>query len=63
MRTGGNEAIKSPLLETPIEGAKKLLVNTAVPIRLFEVDHAANKIYEAADESADIIWGATPISI
>lgn len=55
------EAIKSPLLETSIEGAKKLLVNiTGGPdMGLFEVDHAANKIYEAADESADIIWGAT----
>ncbi|HQM95856.1 MAG TPA: cell division protein FtsZ [Clostridia bacterium] len=55
------EAIKSPLLETSIEGAKKLLVNiTGGPdMGLFEVDHAANKIYEAADESANIIWGAT----
>ena len=55
------EAIKSPLLETSIEGAKKILVNiTGGPdMGLFEVDHAANKIYEAADESANIIWGST----
>ena len=54
------EAIKSPL-ETSIEGAKKILVNiTGGPdMGLFEVDHAANKIYEAADESANIIWGST----
>ena len=59
--TAAMEAIKSPLLETSIEGAKKLLVNiTGGPdMGLFEVDHAANKIYEAADESANIIWGAT----
>ncbi len=55
------EAIQSPLLETSIEGARKILVNiTGGPdMGLFEVDHAANKIYEAVDESANIIWGAT----
>ena len=54
------EAIKSPLLETSIEGQKAFVNITGGPdMGLFEVDHAANKIYEAADESANIIWGAT----
>ncbi|MFO7636759.1 MAG: cell division protein FtsZ [Clostridia bacterium] len=53
-------AIQSPLLETSINGAKKVLINiTGGPdLGLLEIDAAANMIYESADESANIIWGA-----
>ena len=53
-------AIHSPLLETSIDGAKKVLINiTGGPdLGLLEVDTAANMIYEAADPNANIIWGA-----
>lgn len=53
-------AIHSPLLETSIDGAKKVLINiTGGPdLGLLEVDVAANMIYEAADPNANIIWGA-----
>jgi cell division protein FtsZ len=54
------QAIHSPLLETSIDGAKKVLINiTGGPsLGLLEVDSAANMIYEAADPNANIIWGA-----
>ncbi|MBN2559034.1 MAG: cell division protein FtsZ, partial [Clostridia bacterium] len=54
------QAIHSPLLETSIDGAKKVLINiTGGPdLGLLEVDAAANMIYEAADPNANIIWGA-----
>ncbi|MDI6602438.1 MAG: cell division protein FtsZ [Thermoanaerobacteraceae bacterium] len=53
-------AIQSPLLETSIEGAKGVLLNiTGGPnLSLFEVNEAANFIYEAADQDANIIFGA-----
>ncbi|MBN2853818.1 MAG: cell division protein FtsZ [Clostridia bacterium] len=54
------QAIQSPLLETSIDGAKKVLINiTGGPdLGLLEVDTAANMVYKAADASANIIWGA-----
>lgn len=53
-------AIHSPLLETSIDGAKKVLINITGgnDLGLIEVDSAANMIYEAADPNANIIWGA-----
>jgi cell division protein FtsZ len=53
-------AIQSPLLETSIEGAKGVLLNiTGGPnLSLFEVNEAANFIYESADQDANIIFGA-----
>ena len=53
-------AIHSPLLETSIDGAKKVLINITggSDLGLLEVDTAANMIYEAADPNANIIWGA-----
>lgn len=53
-------AISSPLLETSIQGAKGVLFNiTGGPdLALFEVHQAADIIYEAADEEANIIFGA-----
>ncbi|MDD5772889.1 MAG: cell division protein FtsZ [bacterium] len=55
------QAITNPLLEdTTINGAKGILINvTGGPeMTLHEVSEAANLIYEAADESAHIIFGA-----
>lgn len=52
-------AISSPLLETSIDGATGVIINiTASPdIGLDEVDAASNKVIEAADPNANIIWG------
>ena len=53
-------AISSPLLETSIEGARRILVNiTASPdISLEEIDFASNMITEEAHPDATVIWGA-----
>mgnify|MGYP000874966066 CR=1 FL=1 len=53
-------AIKSPLLETSIEGAKSVLLNiTGGPdLGIFEVNEAADLIRQAVDEDANIIFGA-----
>jgi cell division protein FtsZ len=53
-------AIHSPLLETDIEGARGLLLNITggEDLTLFEVNEAAGVISEAADEDANIIFGA-----
>jgi cell division protein FtsZ len=53
-------AISSPLLETSVEGAKGLLLNITGPsdLGLFEVDEAAKIVQGAADQNANIIFGA-----
>lgn len=53
-------AIRSPLLETSIEGAKGVLLNITggVSLGLFEVNAAAEIIADAADPEANIIFGA-----
>ncbi len=53
-------AISSPLLETSIEGAKGVLLNiTGGPdLGLFEVNEAAGIVMAAADQEANIIFGA-----
>ncbi len=53
-------AISSPLLETSIEGARRILMNiTASPdITLEEMDLASNMITEEAHPDATVIWGA-----
>ncbi len=53
-------AISSPLLESSIEGAKGILLNItgSSTLGLFEVNEAAEIIAEAADEEANIIFGA-----
>lgn len=59
-KEAAKQAIQSPLLETSIEGAKGVLLNiTGGPnLSLFEVNEAAEFIYEAADPDANIIFGA-----
>ena len=53
-------AIHSPLLETSIDGARGLLLNITggSDLTLFEVNEAAGVIAEAADDDANIIFGA-----
>ncbi|MEN6413717.1 MAG: cell division protein FtsZ [Veillonellales bacterium] len=53
-------AIKSPLLETSIEGAKGVLLNITggTSLGLFEVNEAAEIIAQAADPEANIIFGS-----
>jgi cell division protein FtsZ len=54
-------AIASPLLETPIDGARGILLGlTGGPdLSLLEVNEAARVVAEAADPEANIIFGAT----
>lgn len=54
------QAIKSPLLETSIEGAKSVLLNITggSDLGIFEVNEAADLIRQAVDQDAYIIFGA-----
>lgn len=65
---GGNRAVEaataainSPLLETPIDGAKGILLGMTggSDLSLVEVSEAARVVAEAADPEANIIFGAT----
>src|SRR5262249_52743614 len=53
-------AISSPLLESSVEGATGLLLNITGPagLGLFEVNEAAEIVQGAADQNANIIFGA-----
>jgi cell division protein FtsZ len=53
-------AVASPLLEESIEGATGILLNVTGPpdIGLFEVNEAAEVVTAAADQNANIIFGA-----
>jgi cell division protein FtsZ len=52
-------AISSPLLEVSISGAKGVLFNIAgSDYTLYEIDQAARVIQDAADQDANIIFGA-----
>jgi cell division protein FtsZ len=53
-------AVSSPMLETSIEGATGILLNiTGGPeIGLFEVNEAAEVVTSAADQNANVIFGA-----
>lgn len=54
-------AISSPLLEIPIDGARRVLFNITggANLTLNEVNEAANMIRSAADPEADVYWGQT----
>jgi len=65
---GGNRAVEaamgaisSPLLETPVDGARGILLGiTGGPdLSLVEVNEAARVVADAADPNANIIFGAT----
>jgi len=53
-------AIRSPLLETSIDGAKRVIINiTCSPdIGLEEVEDAATMVQQAAHPEVHLIWGA-----
>jgi cell division protein FtsZ len=53
-------AVSSPLLEASIEGATGILLNVTggSDIGLFEVNEAAEVVTSAADQSANVIFGA-----
>src|SRR5438874_8981048 len=53
-------AVSSPLLESSIEGATGILLNIsgAPDIGLFEVNEAAEVVTSAADQNANVIFGA-----
>ena len=53
-------AVSSPLLEASIEGATGILLNVTggVDIGLFEVNEAAEVVTGAADQNANVIFGA-----
>jgi len=54
------EAVSSPLLESSIEGATGILLNVTggANIGLFEVNEAAQVVTSAADQNANVIFGA-----
>lgn len=56
-----SSAIKSPLLETDVKGAKAVLLNITggYDLGMLEANEAAEQIAEAADPEAIIIFGAT----
>lgn len=59
MEIAVNEALNSPLLDTTIDGARRLIVNfTGKNIRLSEINQAASLIRDSAAPDADIIIGA-----
>ncbi len=53
-------AVSSPLLESSIEGATGILLNISGPadLGLFEVNEAAEVVTAAADQNANVIFGA-----
>ena len=53
-------AVSSPLLESSIEGATGILLNISGPpdMGLFEVNEAAEVVTSAADQNANVIFGA-----
>src|SRR3954470_10450687 len=53
-------AVSSPLLEASIEGAPAILLNIPAPadLGLFEVNEAAEVVTGAADQNANVIFGA-----
>jgi cell division protein FtsZ len=53
-------AVSSPLLESSIEGATGILLNISGPadMGLFEVNEAAEVVTGAADQNANVIFGA-----
>src|SRR5699024_10412488 len=54
------QAIKSPLLETSIEGAKSVLLNITggEDLGMLEVNESADLIMQSVDKDANIIFGA-----
>jgi cell division protein FtsZ len=60
-RDAAERALRSPLIDTEIAGAKGILLSIAGgdDLSLFEVNEAAEVVREAATEDTNIIFGAT----
>ena len=53
------QAIQSPLLETSIEGARRVLIQVTGKVELLEVTEATKLIESSVDPDANIIFGVT----
>lgn len=53
------QAIQSPLLETSIEGARRVLIQVTGKVELLEVTEATKLIENSVDPDANIIFGVT----
>ena len=51
------QAVNSPLLETTIEGAENILINTSGKVDILALSAAINYVKELAGEKVNIIWG------
>ena len=51
-------AVESPLLDTSISGAKKLVLSVSGDIGIYDVQVAAEYVQELAGENVDVIFGA-----
>lgn len=50
-------AVNSPLLETSIEGAENLLINTSGKVNILALNEAISYVRELAGNNVNIIWG------
>lgn len=51
------QAVNSPLLETSIEGAENLLINTSGKVNIMSLNEAISYVRELAGNKVNIIWG------
>lgn len=51
------QAIDSPLLDTSIQGASNLLINTCGKVNIVDLNEAISHVRELAGEHVNIIWG------
>ena len=51
------QAVNSPLLETSIEGAENLLINTSGKVNITSLNEAISYVRELAGSKVNIIWG------
>lgn len=51
------QAVNSPLLDTSIEGAENLMINTSGKVNIVALNEAINYVRELAGSKVNIIWG------
>ena len=51
------QAVNSPLLDTSIQGASNLLINTCGSVNISDLNEAVSYVRELAGEHVNIIWG------
>lgn len=51
------QAVNSPLLDTSIEGAENILINTAGKVNIVALNEAITHVRELAGNKVNIIWG------